>query len=240
MTSTTTVRGHIMNAKEITSDQGESPLAAKREIGSASFTLMQSIGERIKWARERKDMTQKELGRLAGKSRASIVQYENGNITAPIDVIIALAKALFVAPEYLAFGRSGVPGVKNAEEEIQTLTELSESGSTMIPTGGWAVPRDMFGDFGGKLRVVKLKVNEPDLDLKHYDRLVLDMSDKFRRDGCYMVGGPYGHRVVRLSSGMTMGNTLRMTSGYDGSYVTVPVDDIIIIGLVVGIFRRTY
>lgn len=126
-----------MSAKAKAVQGVEAPASTKREIGSSTFTLAQTIGERIKWARERKDMTQKELGRLAGKSRASIVQYENGNITAPIDVIADLANALFVAPEYLAFGRSGVPGVKNAEEEIQTFTELKESGTTLIPTGGW-------------------------------------------------------------------------------------------------------
>ena len=47
-----------------------------------------AIGERIRWFRNRINMTQKELGKLLGVTKASVCCYEKETRTPPIETII--------------------------------------------------------------------------------------------------------------------------------------------------------
>ena len=63
---------------------------------------MDSIGSRIRCARERADITQDQLGRLCGTTKQTIFKYENGIVTnIPMDKISLIAKILNVNPCYL-------------------------------------------------------------------------------------------------------------------------------------------
>lgn len=65
--------------------------------------MTDSRGERIKIARESKQMTQEELGRLCGTTKQTIYKYETGAITnIPLDKLEAIAAALGVSSSYLA------------------------------------------------------------------------------------------------------------------------------------------
>lgn len=223
------------------SDNGRKSVSVS--LPTTQVTLAESVGERIKWARERKDITQKELARLSGKSRASVVQYEQNKIAAPLDVIATLAEKLDVAPEYLAFGRSGISGIRNAEEEIQVLEELSSTNSgNQVLTGGWAIPRSMFEDYDGPRRSIKvalLGIDEPKFDMKRGDRVVIDTSAVVNKDGLYLVKTPFGFRIVHVSVGFSTKTEIRASTG-SGEQQTLYPSDLDLVGHVIGVFRRTF
>ena len=78
-----------------------------------------NIGQKIRMAREQKDMTLDDVARLCGTTRQTIYKYENGLITnIPYDKIISLSDALNVTPSYLF----GWDEKENSPDELQ-LTE---------------------------------------------------------------------------------------------------------------------
>jgi transcriptional regulator with XRE-family HTH domain len=62
-----------------------------------------SIGERIAWAREERGITQAELARRAGVSQASIGGYESGLRKRPRE-LLSIARALEINPNWLETG----------------------------------------------------------------------------------------------------------------------------------------
>lgn len=61
-----------------------------------------SIGQRIRTARERKDMTLDEVAKRCHTTKQTIFKYENEIVTnIPYDKIVLLATALDVSPSYL-------------------------------------------------------------------------------------------------------------------------------------------
>ena len=63
---------------------------------------MNSIGLRIKQARELADITQEQLGKLCNTTKQTIFKYESGKVTnIPMDRIVAIARILKVDPCYL-------------------------------------------------------------------------------------------------------------------------------------------
>ena len=61
-----------------------------------------SVGQRIRLARERKNMTLDEVARLCETTKQAIYKYENEIVTnIPYDKIVLLSKALDVTPSYL-------------------------------------------------------------------------------------------------------------------------------------------
>lgn len=78
-----------------------------------------SIGQRIKTAREQRDMTMDEVAKRCNTTRQTIFKYENEIVTnIPYDKIVLLSKALDVSPSYLF----GWEEKKNSPSE-PTLTE---------------------------------------------------------------------------------------------------------------------
>ncbi len=61
-----------------------------------------TIGQRIRIARERKNMTLDEVARSCNTTKQTIFKYENEIVTnIPYDKIVLLSKALEVSPSYL-------------------------------------------------------------------------------------------------------------------------------------------
>jgi transcriptional regulator with XRE-family HTH domain len=61
-----------------------------------------TIGQRIKAARERKDMTLDEVAKRCNTTKQTIFKYENEIVTnIPYDKIVLLSNALEVSPSYL-------------------------------------------------------------------------------------------------------------------------------------------
>ena len=78
-----------------------------------------TIWQRIRAARERRDMTQDEVARRCNTTKQTIFKYENEIVTnIPYDKIVLLSNALDVSPAYLF----GWEEKKNSPSEVQ-LTE---------------------------------------------------------------------------------------------------------------------
>lgn len=84
-----------------------------------------AIGERIKYIRNFRSMTQKELGMAIGFDEKTadvrIAQYESGTRTPKADLLNALAKALEVSPQALA-----VPDIDSYLGLMHTLFTLED------------------------------------------------------------------------------------------------------------------
>ena len=84
-----------------------------------------TIGQRIKIAREQKNMTQEEVAKLCDTTKQTIFKYENEIITnIPYDKIVSLTKALDVSPSYL-FGWE-------QQKESPAQPELTEGEKKLI------------------------------------------------------------------------------------------------------------
>ena len=81
-----------------------------------------TIGQRIRTARERKDMTLDQVAALCKTTKQTIFKYENEIVTnIPYDKIVLLSNALDVSPSYLF----GWEEKKNSPSEM-TLTKGEE------------------------------------------------------------------------------------------------------------------
>ena len=81
-----------------------------------------TIGQRIKAARERRDMTLDEVAKRCNTTKQTIFKYENEIVTnIPYDKIVLLSNALDVSPSYLF----GWEEKENSPSE-PTLTEGEE------------------------------------------------------------------------------------------------------------------
>ena len=81
-----------------------------------------TIGQRIKTARESKDMTLDEVAKKCNTTKQTIFKYENEIVTnIPYDKIVLLSNALSVSPSYL-FGWEE----KKSSPSEQALTEGEE------------------------------------------------------------------------------------------------------------------
>lgn len=72
------------------------------------ITDVNSIQDRLRYARQRLGMTQRELGRKAGVGQSAISNLESGLRSVPRE-IVAIAKALAVDPEWLLSGKGNSP-----------------------------------------------------------------------------------------------------------------------------------
>lgn len=71
---------------------------------------MNTLGDRIRILREKKKLTQEELGKLIGVQRAAINKYESGAVVnLKRSTIAKLAQVLDTAPSYLMFGENPRP-----------------------------------------------------------------------------------------------------------------------------------
>ena len=84
-----------------------------------------SVGQRIKIAREQKNMTLDEVAKRCETTKQTIFKYENEIVTnIPYDKIVLLSKALDVTPSYLF----GWDEKKDSPSELQ----LTEGEKTML------------------------------------------------------------------------------------------------------------
>jgi repressor LexA len=87
--------------------------------------MMDNIGKRIKKERERRGLSQAELGRLVGySSRSTINKIEKGERDIPRDKVAKFAQVLAVNPAYLAgFTEADIPEGLNKEYYIDYILD---------------------------------------------------------------------------------------------------------------------
>lgn len=88
---------------------------------------MDTLGERLAWARKKKGLNQTEVAEACGwKGHTRVSNYELGSEPENLDAIERLAAAVDVTPAWLAFGMEG--GVQLSAEERRLLTAFRKAG----------------------------------------------------------------------------------------------------------------
>ena len=210
--------------------------------GAAESVDLQTMGGRIAWARLRKQMTQKALSELTKKSRATIVQYEQNNIDPPGSSVEALARALNVSPEFLAFGRHGIEGVANAAEEVVTLPEIRFGRDGEFTSGGYAFPRKMMEDFGVEhmgAKVYILMQDSPNFGYRAGDRLIVDtkVTQPDPNHDMYLLKAQTALEVVRCEPNFSNRKEMTFTGAKGQSFSSDPAD-LTFVGAIVGSVRK--
>lgn len=106
---------------------------------------MQTLGDRVRWARDHKLWTQKELAEATGLTEATISKIENGKYQRrPYrETLESLAGALDVSVRWLAFGETteGKPPARSDRAGERSLTPAGTGeGRNSVPDHGRAIP----------------------------------------------------------------------------------------------------
>lgn len=192
-----------------------------------------NLGQRLALARQNKGLTQKQLSELVGKSRATVVQYEQGRLQPPLQQIETMAKVLGVPPETIAFGRS-------VEEKAATawLPELELTADGERATGRHAFASSLAEHLGAEpnaARIYVLGVAAPAFGLARGDRLIVNV-------GGGLDGGERLH-AFRTASGVSVARLVPQLSttsrrinliGGHGETTSHDPGELALLGLVVG------
>lgn len=99
----------------------------------AAQTPAETMGARIRRARETRKLTQDQLGEQIGVSRAAVAQWELDQ-TSPLGKrMVALAAALNVTEEWLSYGVGPAPRAGAVAEEIPLLSREEAAGHFKQP-----------------------------------------------------------------------------------------------------------
>lgn len=228
------------------------PVANRRKIehpnrrvdhpGAIEQIDLSTQGGRITWARMRRQMTQKDLASAIDKSRVSVVQYEQNNIEPPISVMSLIANKLDVSASFLAFGEHGVTGVKNAEEEILSIEEVTFGRDGKYASANMALPKTLLGDMSdaeARLSAYVLPFDAPAFDLQSGDRVFADqtITSIVSQHDTYLIKVDNSFDIIRVEATLSSG-AKRAISNRKGQKMNVAVADLDIIAAVVGSIRR--
>lgn len=201
-----------------------------------------SVGKRLAWARLRKRMTQMDLSKLVDKSRATIVQYEMDNTNPPIEVIAKLGEIFNLPPEFIAFGRHGIDGIKGKGEMVP-ISEIKVGRDADLATGGHALSRKMLEDFGieenKQLEMFVLDRAAPAFDMKAGTRVLVSEADNTpsREFDLYLIRSGEGLDVIRLETSLTADvGQITVTTG-NGRTVDILASAIDFVGAIVSSIR---
>ncbi|SNS56232.1 DNA-binding transcriptional regulator, XRE-family HTH domain [Anaerovirgula multivorans] len=88
---------------------------------------MNTIGKRIKYLREKKKLTQKQLADATGVQRGNLSHYEKDKIKPSSDAIISLSQFFNVSCDWFLIGKTEKKGRKGkSDEEPLILRKLTD------------------------------------------------------------------------------------------------------------------
>lgn len=221
-------------------------------IVSNNAAHMKTVGERIIEARKAKDMTQLDLSKRLGVSRAAVGQWEINSTSPSIAKLEEVAMVLGVAPQWLAY--SVQPGearvvYKSAERDnIQWLTELTfgDQVTDEIEGAKWGFPGDyLTHDLHSSLdRTAICEVNshavEPEFE--YGDKVFVDRADtKPSPSGTFAFWDGFGIAFAKMQAipgkGSENGPSVRITQKGSDTY-ELPFSEVVVIGRVKGRMQR--
>ena len=172
-----------------------------------------SVGSRIREARENRQMTQQEVAKLLGLSRAAIAQWESDTTSPSIHTAAEVSKLLEVSPQWLAFGISTAPKIEYRKPEgCLEIKEVmfGEKPTDMQEGRTWNVPEDYVRaelNANTHSQLFIWRVESPNMaPLYEYgDKVIVDLAAKRPTpSGTFLIWDGIGPRLARVSS--TAGN----------------------------------
>lgn len=209
---------------------------------------MTTVGERIIEARKAKDMTQLDLAKKIGVSRAAVGQWEINSTSPSIAKLEEVAMILGVEPQWLAYnvkpGEARVVYRSAERDNIQWITEVSFGDSVDDVTKGesWGVPgeylrRELHTSLDNTI-ICTVNSHAVEPDYEYGDKVFVDKSDKKPSPaGIFVFWDGIGMAFARMQAIPGKDPKVRITQqgadAYDMSF-----DDVTIIGRVKGRVQR--
>jgi transcriptional regulator with XRE-family HTH domain len=197
-----------------------------------------TLGQRLALARQRQGWTQKELSERVGKSRATVIQYEQGRLQPPVQQIETMAKVLDVPPEMIAFGRQGLTGLDSDSAGVTSLleVEIDDKGETV--RGGHGLASSLIEHLGvdrEHARIYVLASAAPSFGMAKGDRIIVNATTELTQEHrLYALGTRSGVAVARLHARLsTSSSRVNLNSGY-GETASYDPGELTVLGLVVG------
>lgn len=207
-----------------------------------------TVGERIIEARKAKDMTQLDLAKRLGISRAAVGQWEIDSTSPSISKLEEVAMILDVAPEWLAYNvKPGEARIVYRSPERDNMTFIDElkfgESPEDLPAGEkWGIPAEYLTRElkmslnGAALCTVNSHAIEPDVEFG--DKAIIDRADtKPSPGGNFLYWDGIGFAFARMQAIPGKSATVRI-SQKGGDTFELPLDEITIIGRVKGRFQR--
>ena len=196
------------------------------------------LGQRLALARQQRGLTQKQLSELVGKSRATIVQYEQGRLQPPLQQIEIMSRVLEVAPELIAFGRQGITGLASASANVASLPEIQIEGGYEVVTGGHGLGKalaDHLRVSTDDAGVYVLGQPAPAFGLAAGDRVIVNSgTDLDQENRLYALRTASGIAVARLLPVLS-GSARRVSlNGGHGETLSYDPGELSVLGVVVG------
>lgn len=98
---------------------------------------MNTLAERLTWARERLGLSQQEVADLAGVSQGTIANLETGFRRNPRE-LLAIAKAVKVSAEWMKTGKGNIEPITLSEIPSSTGRKHSDTTTVRAPVVAWA------------------------------------------------------------------------------------------------------
>jgi transcriptional regulator with XRE-family HTH domain len=209
-----------------------------------------SVGSRIKEARERQQLTQRDLANVLGLSRAAVAQWESDTTSPSIQTIAKTAKLLETSPQWLAFGISVEPEVTyKMPEGSAPLKEVTfgDRPTEMHGSRSWSVPADYLKvelncqSIDG---LIIWRVESPNMEPLYEcgDKVIIDLNArKPTPSGTFLMWdgiGPSLNMVAVVPSATGTKPVARVSSTGGGDGYEVPADKLQIVGRVRGLLKN--
>lgn len=207
-----------------------------------------TVGARIIEARKAKDMTQLDLAKRIGVSRAAVGQWEINSTSPSIAKLEEVAMVLGVEPQWLAYnvkpGEAHIVYRSPERDNIQWVTEMV-FGDTIddVEKGeSWGIPgeylrRELHADLDNTaICTVNSHAVEPDYE--YGDKVFVDRSDtKPSPAGIFVFWDGIGMAFARMQAIPGKDPRVRINQNGSDAY-DMPFGDISIIGRVKGRVQR--
>jgi transcriptional regulator with XRE-family HTH domain len=222
--------------------------------GSATIAIdLRQIGERLKKAREEQGLTQEQLGREVGVTRAAISQWEAGQVEATLSKLGAAAKRLETNLGRLLTGEEPRParargrapsGAVPAVDGIITEMVDGDGMKSAAADDWWRLPPSVLRNLlcnpvGAKIFHMRGASMEPTINRGAY--ILVDVSQNTPHDGqVYVINNGISFVVKRLHIHRSAKDKQMVDLSADSSThtTTLPISRVKIVGLVIAQLAR--
>lgn len=207
-----------------------------------------TVGDRIIEARKAKDMTQLDLSKRLGVSRAAVGQWEINSTSPSIAKLEEVAMVLGVEPQWLAYAsKAGEARVvyRNPERDnIQWVTEMTFGDSATDEVAGdkWGIPaeyltRELRSSSANTI-LCEINSHAVEPEFEYGDKVFVDRDDrKPSPAGIFLFWDGIGMAFARMQALPGADPMVRITQKGSESF-EVPYSTVTIIGRVKGRLQR--
>ncbi len=210
--------------------------------------LMKTVGGRIRALREKESLTQQDIAKIMGMSRAGVAQWELNVTSVSIQKAVELAKLLHTTPQFLAFGIDGQPKIEYIERpDSARIPEVmfGAKPTEVTELRNWTVPQDYLK---GELHVLSTenliiwRVEGSDMapSYEYGDKVIVDMNAKRPSpSGIFLVWDGVGPALRNVAVVPVGGKPTARVATLDGKETfEVAIDKLTIIGRARGVLKN--